>query len=550
VIRPSAVAAVIAVSLLAVSGAGGAAPQTPKRGGTVVVAIVSPEPACLNVVALERCVSPNARGALQAILQAVLPAPFDVGPDYSWRTRLVSSVGVRKKRPFTLTYRIHPDARWSDGVPITASDFLFTLRALRKYDPFGARSDHGSIRSIRAVNPKTVRLVLRPRFADWRGYFGSILPSHALRGVDLANVWTDTIDDPRTGAPIGSGPFLVEDWERGRQLILKRNPNYSGPHRARLERIVVRFGVDGNDLVDGFRRGAVDVAYSFPVGFLANLRREPGLRIAATPGAGWDHFEIRLGPGGHPALDNSFQRNKLVRQALAMSIDRKALSRAVFSEIKRGLAPSQSAVYLNRSRWYQPNWSSYRFEPARARGLLERAGCTRGTDGIYTCAGERLSIRFSSPVVPGGFRPRVLELVQMQLRKVGIELIPEFSPGAVFFGQVLPSGHFQVAIFSWTSQGPSPFGKQIYGCGAEINYTGYCQRIVTASLDQAERILDDVQQARVMNRADAQIARDVPVIPLYQIPVWAATRQELRGFSPAASVVGLLSDSENWWLDR
>jgi peptide/nickel transport system substrate-binding protein len=550
-LRPMALTAALAVALLALSGAGGAATQqSPKRGGTVVVALVAPEPACLNPVVLARCAPGTSQIAVTASIQAVLAPPFDTGPDYSWRARLVSGVDITKKRPFTLTYHLHPDAIWSDGVPVTARDFIFTLQALRRYDPSGAREVHRSIRSIRAVDPKTVRVVLRPRFADWRSFFGNVLPWHVLRGEDLTKVWTDGIDNPRTGTPIGSGPFLVEDWERGRQLVLRRNPNYWGPHGAYVERLVVRFGVDGNDLVEAFRHGAVDVAYNFPVGFLPGLRREPGLRIAATPGVAWDHFAIRLGPGGHPALDNRSPRNKLVRRALAMSIDRRALTRALFSEIQRGLAPSQSAVYLNRSRWYRPNWSSYRFDPTRARGLLERAGCARGSDGIYTCAGERLSIRFSSPVVPGGLRPRVLELVQPQLRQVGIELIPEFTPGVPFFAQVLPSGRFQVAIFSWASPGPSPFGKPVYGCGGELNFTGYCQRIVTADLDQAERILDDAQQARVMNRVDAQMARDVPVIPLYQIPVWAASSRALRGFSPSPSVLGLLGDVENWWLER
>lgn len=52
-----------------------------------------------------------------------------------------------------------------------------------------------------------------------------------------------------------------------------------------------------------------------------------------------------------------------------------------------------------------------------------------------------------------------------------------------------------------------------------------------------------------MNRADAQMARDVPVIPLYQAPVWAVTRTELRGFVPSASPLSLFQKAENWWLD-
>jgi peptide/nickel transport system substrate-binding protein len=82
------------------------------------------------------------------------------------------------------------------------------------------------------------------------------------------------------------------------------------------------------------------------------------------------------------------------------------------------------------------------------------------------------------------------------------------------------------------------------------NYTGYCQRLVTADLDQAQRILDADQQARVVNRADAQLARDVPVIPLYQQPVWAAVRSGVRGYVVFPTVLDALHGAENWWLER
>ena len=133
-----------------------------------------------------------------------------------------------------------------------------------------------------------------------------------------------------------------------------------------------------------------------------------------------------------------------------------------------------------------------------------------GTKGIYTCGGEPLSIRFSSPAVPGGLRPRVLDLVEPQLRAVGIELVREFWPGNVIFSQVLPAGRFEVAIMAWRNSGPSYLGKEVYGSGGEFNWTGYNQRLVTADLDQAQRILNGEQQARVVNRADRQLAQRRP----------------------------------------
>ena len=233
------------------------------------------------------------------------------------------------------------------------------------------------------------------------------------------------------------------------------------------------------------RRGELDVASHFPPGFVAELQQESALRVLSNQrAAGWDHFEIRIGPGGHPALGN-----KLVRRALAYGIDRAAIVEQILRATDRSASQRDSAVFPTRSPHYRKNWESYRYRPAEARRLLEQAGCRRGADGIYVCAGSRLSLRFVTTVPPGGFRPRVIELVQAQLRQAGIEVVPSFATTSAIFNQILASGDFDVALFSWIST-PGASAKAIFGCGGEQNYTGYCQRLVTADLDQAERILD------------------------------------------------------------
>ena len=413
VARGVAILAAIAVSLLTVSGASGAGAQNPKRGGTVVVAIIPPEPACLNYLLGARCGPATAAISVLAAIAPVLEAPFDAGSGYTWRPKLVSRVDVRTKPPFTLTYHIRPEAKWSDGVPVTAGDFIFTLRALRRFDPEDSRAAHRSIRSIRALDAKTIRLVLRPRYADWRSFFGSVLPSHALRNQNLEKVWIDGIVNPKTGAAIGSGPFLVEKWERGRELVLRRNANYWGPHRAHVERLVLRFGVDGNDLLDGFQRGELDVAYGFTPPFLPALRRS-GLAVHTTRGAGFDTSRFVSQP---VAILRSGTNSFVALSPIASIVPR---SRASFSPMStrgssRCRAPFTSTVPPTTS----PNWRGYSSRPERARRLLEEAGCVRGADGIYSCGGERLSIRVSSPSIPGSIRVRALELVQPQLRQVG-----------------------------------------------------------------------------------------------------------------------------------
>ena len=451
--RRVALPAAIAVALLAVSGAGGASAQTPKRGGTLVFREVGPEPACLNVPPAE------CNGGLFFWIDNVLQRPFEVGPDFTYEESLVSRVGVTRRRPFTLTYHIRPEARWSDGVPVTAQDFIFTLRAIRRHGIPEVRDLHAPIRSARAVDRKTLRVVLRPRSASWHDFFGNILPAHALRGSDLTQVWSDRIDDPRTGRPIGSGPFLVERLERGRQLVLRRNPRYWGPHPAYVERLVIRFAESATDPSEELRSGELDVALGVPPAVVPAVRRQPGMRLVARPSTGFEHLDIQLGPNAHPAL-----RNKLVRRALAYGIDRPALVRQILGEVDPSARALDSAVHLAQSRYYEPNWGAYRYRPAEARRLLTQAGCRRGTDGIFSCGGKRLSLRF---VTTAGvtFRAQALPLIQAQLRAAGVEVVPVFAPPPTFFGQILPQGAFDVALFSWTGS-PAASWAGVYGCDA------------------------------------------------------------------------------------
>jgi peptide/nickel transport system substrate-binding protein len=530
--------AAIVVSLLAVSGASGVAAQTPNRGGTVVVAAPA-EPACLNWLQ-QAC-----KGiALDAVLEEVLEGAFDLGPRHLTPDLITPRVEYTRKPPFTLTYHIRPEARWSDGVQVSASDFVFTQAAIRKYvSPNADPEDLNRklVRSVRAVDAKTVRVVLKARSSTWRELFAVVLPRHALAGEDLERVWQDRIDNPRTGAPIGSGPFLVERWERGKELTLRRNPRYWGPHGAYLARLVLRFDV--GDPAQALRDGEVDVVHRRPdLGTESGYGQIPGVERFYGPGRSWEHFTIRIGPGGNAAL-----RTKLVRRALAYGLDRAAIVRAAYGAFLPKWRPSENAVFLDGSHGYKPNWSDYRYRPARARRLLEQAGCRRGADGIYVCAGERLSLRFETPA--GGSRRRIaLEAAQRQLRRVGVEVVPTYTVGTAFFDQVVIPGHFDVALFAWFYDPDIGAPSDIYRCGGAENFGGYCQRLVTRDLDNADRILDPAQRARVLNHADRQMAKDVPVIPLWNEPAAVTVRSTVHGVVPCFP--SMIWKAENWWLER
>lgn len=525
-----AFAAVLIAGTVVVASSSGSDAQAPRRGGTVVVALPL-EPTCLNV--LLPC-------ALDWLLYQTLEGAFEIGPDLDYRENLVSAVEVREK-PFTLTYRIRRQARWSDGTPVTASDFVFTFQALLTQadedDPVR------KIRRIAALDARTLRVSFRSPFAGWRELFHEVLPRHALVGEDLTRIWEETIENPKTGEPIGSGPFLVERLERGRQLTFVRNPRYWGSHPAYLDRIVFRF-VRGD--LEALRSGQVDLGFpsSGPDAEALEAMRQGEIKVSLSPGSSWEHFELRLGAKGHPAL-----KSRLVRRALAYGIDREAVVRAIYGAVAPRKRPLDSAVSLRQSRFYRPHWSIYRYRPAEARRLLERAGCGRGVDGIYVCGGKRLSLRFATT---GGSWPRelTLRLVQAQLRKVGVEVVPAFAPAQTFFLTVVQEGEFDVALFAW-GYGADPSGSiDVFRCGGPQNVTGYCNPQVSRDLLESGRVLDVERRAALLNRVDARLARDVPVIPLYQASYGVVLRPTLRGVVPGDPPDYLTWNSEDWWLER
>jgi peptide/nickel transport system substrate-binding protein len=527
---------VVSLALVA-APASGAPEQTPKRGGTVVFGPVR-EFTCLNPVILECGPFPQ----VQWIHSEVLLPAFAMAPDYRRLPVLVSGARVTARQPFTLVYDIRPEARWSDGVPVTSRDFEFTQRALEKLPPDGFYSgDHGEVKSFHRLGAKHFRVTLPVPVAGWRDLFRVVLPRHALAGRDLSQVWQGDLNDPRTGKPIGNGPFLVQRFERGRQLTLTRNPNYWGPHPAYLDRLVVRFcrGVcnapPAAEALERIRAGEIHFAYLRDTSVVPQLRRIRGITVRAHRANMWDHLTLRVEPPGHPALGK-----KLVRQALAYGIDRRQLMRELWGALEPRYEPLQSVVLMNTARGYVPNWARYSHQPERARSLLRAAGCRPGTDGIFVCDGERLRLRLYT--LPGTLQRRqAVELIGAQLRRIGVEMVISYTNF-----ESLETGDFEAFQFAWTLE--SGFDqKQRFGCSGAGNPMGYCQRIVTADLDQADRIVDPVRRARVLNRVDRQLAKDVPVIPLYQIPWVLAYHGTIRNV--VSSPDNLFWNAENWWLD-
>ena len=119
-------------------------------------------------------------------------------------------------------------------------------------------------------------------------------------------------------------------------------------------------------------------------GHVRRPSEEPRAQGGGGAGTGLEHFALRIGPGGHPAL-----RNKLVRQGARLRHrPRRDRAAALRRRSTRAARPLDSILLLTRARATRRTGGSYRYRPVAGRRLLEQAGCRRGADGIYACEGS------------------------------------------------------------------------------------------------------------------------------------------------------------------
>ena len=534
-------ALVASISLLATTAAVAGNSQTPRRGGTVIFG-ADQEPGTLNtfVVGGDHLWASNAHYPTMA-------GTFIVTPRGTYRNDLASRVTFTR-RPFRVTYRIKPGAKWSDGRQLTANDYLFTYQTImNKQWNIISTIGYEDIGRAQVVNSKTFRITFKKVYAGWRDLFGEILPRHALQGEDFNNVWRNNINNPKTNRPIGSGPFLLQDWNRGTNMIFVRNNNYWGP-KALLDRVIFRFVPDTNTQVQQIRGGELDILNPQPQPSFTALRNVSGLRTQISRGPSWEKVDFNFRTTGHPLV-----RRKFFREAIARGLNRSAIVRTVFGRILPGitLPVLNSGIIMSTSAYYRPHWGQYGFNPTRARQILQRNGCTRGGDGIYTCGGERASVRWTG-TTGNQRREFTFEIAQSQLKNVGIELKSDFAPPATAFGPKKTSGDYDMFDYAWTSASPDISGwDSIYGCRtateAQQNDQGYCNRTVDRLFKRGNAELDQRKQANLINQALALMARDLVILPLYQLPGMVIHRTSLRGVLENPFSIGPFWTVRQWW---
>jgi len=420
----------------------------------------------------------------------------------------------------TLTFTIRSGVQWSDGQPFSAADVVFSFNLMKQHPELDLQSVWTVLSSVAAQgSDKVVMTFSQPAVPNFYQIAGqtAIVPQH---------IWS-AFKDPVSQVvkdPVGTGPFTMSQCT-GQNITFTRNANY-------------------------WQKG---LPYLQTVNYPAFLDNDPANAFLATGQAQWggqfipniDTYYVARDPNNNhywfPPIDNVniwFNTtikpldNKLVRQAIAYSIDRDAVSK----KGEHGYEPAgnQTGVLSPTfDSWIDKTQSDkygYKFDPTKAAALLTQAGYTKGSSGIYQDAsGKKLSF---SIINIAGYTDWVasVQVIQDNLKQVGIEIKEQDLSHDDYFNKLF-NGQFQLAYGSLsTSPGPNPYYElrnTLYSkTSAAIGETasGDYQRWTDATTDKLIEdfgsTTDSSEQHKIMKQIQGIMLEEVPVIPVTESVAW------------------------------
>jgi peptide/nickel transport system substrate-binding protein len=455
--------------------------------------------------------------------------------------------GTLTRNPFTVTFTIRPKAAWSDRVPVTSADAIFTWQTLM--DPrngIASRSGWDKIRTIEALGPKRFRVVFSTPFAAWRDLFSpsggyNLLPKHILDGQDFDTVWN-------RGGAIGTGPFVIRSYRPTERLVLTPNPNYwnragagGGPFIARIVNVYLG---DSNTQRVQFESGEVNFVNPPDFTLIPDYQSQPNTRVESPPGVYWEHLEFNT---ADPVM-----RDLNVRKAIAYAIDRQQL---VDVSTKGQTRLLHSFLVPEQKPFYKPSWEAYGPDPAKVDMHMQAAGYRKNADGFYAKNGRELTIDFWT-ISGNRTRKDNVALIQAQLEAVGIRMRPHLVANFFNADGPLYKGRFQIAELAFQAS-VDPSSTQLFR-GSDIptadnSYSGqntfrYADPRLDALLEASDEAIEVPQRARLMQRIQDELAAKMVMLPLYQRPAFIAYPDNLNGVVANPTQVSFSDVTHNWWF--
>lgn len=428
----------------------------------------------------------------------------------------------------TYTFHLEENVKWHDGEPFTAEDVKFTIEAIM--DPENGSENapnYEDVEEITVVDDHTITFRLAAPNVAFLDYMTmAILPKHLLEGENMQ-------ESAFFRSPVGTGPYKLSSWDEGQAITLTKNEDYF-KGAAKIDTIIFKIVPDDNAKAVQMQSGELTLAHLTPKD-AENFQGKDGYEVYDMKTSDYRGILFNF-------QNPYWMENRDLIPAICCAIDRQAILDAVIlGHGETAYGPLQRNIYNNA------DVEHYDYDPARARSILESAGCTLNAENFYERNGEEVGFVLS---VGAGDQVR-LDMAQaaaQQLEEVGIRCTVEVPSKVDWGGQM-------AYLIGWGS----PFDAddhtyKVFGTGKGANYSGYSNALVDQYLTEARQSDDPAVRREAYANFQEALANDPAYAFICYIDADYVASTALKGIAPDTVLghhgVGIFWNVTEWTIEN
>jgi len=366
---------------------------------------------------------------------------FKYAPDQATEIPTLDNGGVQvpgaSGDAMTVTWKLRPGLKWSDGSPLTCDDYKFTQDWIMDKDNTGlyaGRSGYEDVKTFECTDPQTIVLHFSKIYEGYIAMYPVPLPKAYMSKFttkdDVAHKGMGAKDMPNV--PV-SGPFKYKSVTSGTEIRLVRNDNYTNPwdqKPANLDTLIFKWYGDADAMIAGYKGGEFDIANDLNDADLPKIA-DQGDQVKQLDSLTYEFLRPNWNPDtcspkitdrgkGCPVSDPA------IREAIRWAVNKDEINTRLL-----GGAAALGFTNVSPNAWFYSDPPTYTFDPAKAKSVLDAAGWVAGADGIRAKNGLKAKIELCTTTRQ--VRQDTLALVSSYLKAVGIDsTVNAVSPNDIF----------------------------------------------------------------------------------------------------------------------
>ncbi len=453
------------------------------------------------------------------IFEPLLAYDFDEAKLKSWLAESYEVSDDGKE----ITFRLRDDIHFSDGVPVTTDDVIFTYETIMNpmVDASNLAQKFIDIEKIVKVDERVVKFYMK------RPYFKSLETCALTWDVGVYPKHIYQFDDAeefnkRVSNPIGSGPFVFEKWDVGSKVVLRRNEHYWGA-KPKLKKIVFKFITNASACLQALRSHEIDLMIPEPEQF-ADLVEDEEFNKEFYCLSYWTPWTPFYYMGWN--MDTVFFKDRRVRLALTHLVNRKY----VVDYLLKGHAEMISSPFYINGPDNNPDIEPWPYDLEKARALLDEAGWVDSDgDGIRDKDGVALRFNFTY-AADNDLYKRLAKLFKDDAAKAGIEVVPEPYEWSVLLPK-LSDRKFESMVMGWGGdilEDPYQIFHSSQIGNRACNYVGFRNAEADLLMEQARATLDGKERSKIFHRLHEILHNEQPYTFLFTRPTFRLVDKRFR----------------------